>query len=70
LVLCQIPRFVPPRLASRYSDSSAAASTQWDDDDPADQLVTVTADSVKVKCEPDEKKKRSKLEGRQKIEVT
>ncbi|KAG1900007.1 uncharacterized protein F5891DRAFT_1173357 [Suillus fuscotomentosus] len=65
--LHEIPRFVPPCLASRYSDSSAAAST-WDDDDPAGQLVTVTADSVKVKCEPDEKKKRSKLEGRQQIE--
>ncbi|KAG1840984.1 hypothetical protein C8R48DRAFT_781582 [Suillus tomentosus] len=67
VLMKEIPRFVPPRLASRYSDSSAAAST-WDDDDPAGQLVTVTADSVKVKCEPDEKKKRSKLEGRQQIE--
>ncbi|KAG2145588.1 hypothetical protein BD769DRAFT_1382500 [Suillus cothurnatus] len=69
VLMKEIPRFVPPRLASCYSDSSATASTQWDDDDPADQLVTVTADSVKVKCEPDEKKKRSKLEGRQKIEI-
>lgn len=42
----------------------------WDNDDLVGQLVTVTADSVKVKCKPDKKKKRSKLEVQQKIEVT
>ncbi|KAG2122522.1 hypothetical protein BD769DRAFT_1670672 [Suillus cothurnatus] len=47
VLMKEIPHFVPPRLTSRYSDSSAAASTQWDDDDPADQLIMVTADSVK-----------------------
>ncbi|KAG2029854.1 hypothetical protein BDR03DRAFT_1017831 [Suillus americanus] len=65
-LLHQILRFVPPCLASHYSDSSAAASTGAASGD--DQLITVTADSVKVKCEPDENKKKSKLEVRQTIE--
>ncbi|KAG2037915.1 hypothetical protein BDR03DRAFT_981923 [Suillus americanus] len=48
------------------NDSSATASTGAASGN--DQLVTVTADSVKVKCEPDENKKKSKLEVRQTIE--
>ncbi|KAG2029428.1 hypothetical protein BDR03DRAFT_1018402 [Suillus americanus] len=66
VLMKEIPRFVPPRLASHYSDSSAAASTGAASGD--DQLIMVTADSVKVKCEPDENKKKSKLEVRQTIE--
>ncbi|KAG2028892.1 hypothetical protein BDR03DRAFT_1019205 [Suillus americanus] len=47
VLMKEIPSFVPPHLASHYSDSSAAASTGATSGD--DQLVMVTADSVKVK---------------------
>ncbi|KAG2049393.1 hypothetical protein BDR06DRAFT_975295 [Suillus hirtellus] len=60
-ILNPISCFVPPHLASCSSDSIATAS-MWDDDDLVGQLIMVTADSVKVKCKPNEKK-RSKLEG-------